>query len=266
MNCLICKKTTKFYFTKQFNKFGLKNVDYWKCGSCGFTAAKTLYELNDQKWTALNEEFHSSYHFTDECYFDKNWIKRLKIQAKTLALLKNKGLLTQKKPWLDYGCGDGKLSQFLTKNKVTLLNYDEYPGTHTTNILPLQNLHSHGFDLVVSTSVFEHIRNLETLNKIEHLVSQNGCLAIHTLVREEIPQDPNWFYLLPVHCSLFSNKSMQILFEKWKYEFSLYHVPSRMWFWYRKKPENLEKIITNLNKDHKEKEYFYKSGFMDYWK
>ncbi|HLP47640.1 MAG TPA: methyltransferase domain-containing protein [Candidatus Kapabacteria bacterium] len=254
------------YFSKHFEVFDLDTIDYWKCESCGFTAAKTLFDMSAKEWEVLNEKFHSSYHFTDQCDYDANWTERLKLQAKTLASLNKVGLIHQNKPWLDYGCGDGKLSQFLERYSLKLNNYDEYIGKHTTNVLDKNDLKREGFDLVISTSVFEHVRNIEILNEMENLVSQEGCFAIHTLVREEIPDDPKWFYLLPVHCSLFTNKSMQILFERWGYKFSMYHVPSRLWFWYKEKPRSAGKITESLNKEEAESEYFVKNDFMDYWK
>lgn len=266
MKCMVCDNRMEKYFTKHFGIFDLNAVDYWKCVSCGFTAAKKLFELSNKEWEALNEKFHSSYHFTDKCDYDANWISRLKIQAETLVLLKGAGLISQVSPWLDYGCGDGKLSQFVGRHNIKMHNYDEYVGLHTTNILNKKDLREGGFDLVISTSVFEHVRNMETLDEMEKLVDKKGCLAIHTLVREVIPKNPEWFYLLPVHCSLFTNKSMQILFNRWNYNFSIYHVPSRLWFWFKKRPEQASRKIDKLNRESAETEFFLKNGFMDYWK
>jgi hypothetical protein len=117
---------------------------------------------------------------------------------------------------------------------------------------------------VFNTSIFEHIRNRETLNSINDLVAEDGILAIHTLVTEVIPQDPNWFYLLPVHCSFFTNKSMQILFDGWGYKASIYHVPSRMWFWFKKRSNFLNDLF-NSGLLNSQEGFYFKQGFMNYW-
>jgi hypothetical protein len=116
---------------------------------------------------------------------------------------------------------------------------------------------------VFNTSIFEHIRNRKTLNSINALVAEDGILAIHTLVTEVIPQDPKWFYLLPVHCSFFTNKSMQILFDAWGYKVSIYHVPSRMWFWFKKRSDFLNDLFDSglLNS---QEGFYFKEGFMNY--
>ena len=103
-----------------------------------------------------------------------------------------------------------------------------------------------------------------TLSEIVDLVADAGVMAVHTLVRESIPPDPSWFYLLPVHCSFFTNKSMQILFDKWGFESSIYHIESRMWFWFR---QDSDRIGSMLEKEGwKLGEVYFKKAFMDYWK
>ena len=39
------------------------------------------------------------------------------------------------------------------------------------------------YDLVLSSAVFEHVRSRNTLDEIESYVSEQGSLAVHTLVR-----------------------------------------------------------------------------------
>jgi len=56
--------------------------------------------------------------------------------------------------------------------------------------------------VVINTSVFEHAREIETLDEIAELVDEDGVPALHVLVPESVPRDPPWFYLLPVHCTL----------------------------------------------------------------
>ena len=168
---------------------------------------------------------------------------------------------------IDYGCGDGKLSELLQeKYNLKLLKYDSYMGNK--KYISKKELKIASFDFVISTSVFEHLRNRESLNEIASLVSSNGVMGIHTIVANEIPCDPNWFYLLPVHCSFYTNRSMEILFNNWNYSASIYHVDSQLWFWFKTDVDRVEKIINNANslKGRKELHYHFKHGFIDYWK
>ncbi|UUO14267.1 hypothetical protein [Dolichospermum heterosporum] len=88
-------------------------------------------------------------------------------------------------------------------------------------------------------------------------------LALHVLVKEDIPQDPDWFYLQPPHVSFFTNQSMQILFEQWNYKASIYHVPSRLWFWFREMDNIQMSVIKNLLPETEG--FYFKEGFMNYW-
>ena len=83
-------------------------------------------------------------------------------------------------------------------------------------------LKKRSYGLVLNNAVFEHVTNRETLDNIESFVTPKGCLAIHTLVPETIPKDSRWMYLLPVHCSFHTNKSMDILMKQWGYKCSVY--------------------------------------------
>jgi hypothetical protein len=93
-------------------------------------------------------------------------------------------------------------------------------------------------------------------------------MGIHTLVAEKIPASADWFYLLPVHCAFYTNKSMQLLFDQWGYSASIYHMNSRLWIWFKTDPGAVEKIVKDANA-RPGREYFtyhFKRGFMDYWK
>ena len=64
--------------------------------------------------------------------------------------------------------------------------------------------------------MFEHITCRNDLEKINKSVAEEGCLILHTVICERIPNDCDWFYLdPPVHCAFFTNKSMDILMQQW---------------------------------------------------
>ena len=121
------------------------------------------------------------------------------------------------------------------------------------------------YSVVINTSVFEHIREIDTLDEIANLVHESGVLSLHVLVPQSIPCDPDWFYLIPVHCTFFTNRSMQILFDRWGFALSIYHVPSRMWFWFHREIDLYYDFVAG-QQNQAPGEYHIKKGFMDYWK
>ena len=270
VNCIVCNGKLLPFFTKDFGgRWGLNEVEYWRCGSCGLTISKTVYNMSQEDWELLNERYHGSLfkirpgtrHEDDSRRRMRlRGLKRLRAQAENFALLANKGLLSSELPWIDYGCGDGTLANLLSEMGLSTLKFDRYMF-HEEGYLTEDELGG-GYSLVINTAVFEHVRERAVLDEIAGLVADNGVLALHVLVCESIPKDPNWFYLLPVHCTMFTNRSMQILFEQWNFAASLYHVPSRMWFWFRENVDAVEQFMEEQGGN----EFDYKKAFMDYWK
>lgn len=61
---------------------------------------------------------------------------------------------------------------------------------------------------------------------------------------------------------------MQNLFEAWGYRSSIYHVGSRLWFFFKSDPAMVERKVARLNRrmDAHPGVYHFKNAFMDYWK
>ena len=218
-------------------------------------------------WETLNLDYHTTYQGRNHNEDDPRWLERLNSQARVINDLANLGLLKDDLPWLDWGCGDGKLSDLLeAKYALSLQRYEHC--IQKEHYLFKTDLAASRFGFVISTSVFEHVQDRITLDGIEKLVAPTGVFGIHTLVAEEIPQDPSWFYLLPVHCSFFTNKSMQVLFEEWGYSSSVYQIDAQCWFCFKHEPDRVEKIIeaANLRAGREKLRYIFKRGFLDYWK
>jgi SAM-dependent methyltransferase len=265
--CLICNNESEYYFTKNFSNFPTFNqLDYWKCKNCGFVYAKNYYELSTKDFEKANEHYHSLHQGSSFCEDDVRWLERLENQSSVIKDLFDNKVIPNGN-WVDYGCGDGKLSDSLkTKFSLNLKKFDRYM-IHSKEHMPLENLKKHSFDFALSTSVLEHLREKKYFKEFFDLVKDNGVLGLHTLVCEQIPKDPNWFYLLPVHCSLFSNKSIEILFEEFGFKFSIYNVEARIWFWFKQGKDEIKATINKLNKRKIDKlHYIFKDGFVDYWK
>lgn len=252
-----------YSFSKTFDRFGLGKVDYVTCGSCGFCASKTHYELTSEEWERLNLAFHLEHnrraddpHNRRERYFQ---------QATMLNLMQRKGFFP-KGPMLDWGSGEGDVSRLARAFfGMEVLNFDQYI-TPALNAVKQDELKERGHALVMSNAVFEHVTARATLDAIESLVAPGGCLAVHTLVPDAVPKDPGWMYLYPVHCSFHTNRSMQVLMDQWGYACSVYNERSKMWVLFKRPAAEIAPKVDELNRELGWNYLKFKAGFMDYWK
>ena len=262
MECIICDSDMQYHFTKKFAELRLDNVDYWRCVSCGFSASKTHFELSVEDWERLNNDFHDNYFGRDDNPYNR--AERYFAQAQLISLLVRHDIL-KKGAWLDWGCGIGSLAKQLKDNfDLRLNNYDKFTRPHL-NEIQHNELKPRSYSLVTNAEVFEHVRDRDTLEEIEQYVADDGCLAVHTLVCGSIPKDPNWMYLLPVHCAFHTNQSMRLLLEQWGYQCSLYNPIAKMWFMFKSDPQQIEKKASDLNEVMGWNYVHFKNGFMDYW-
>ncbi|WP_198036386.1 methyltransferase domain-containing protein [Cupriavidus taiwanensis] len=263
--CLICSGPSFSYFSKRFSAFGLSVVEYFQCARCGFVHSQTHADMSANEWGVLNAAYHSGYQSLEHNPDDPRWLARIDAQAAFIAESAHLGLIPEERAWVDYAAGGGQLSAALRRiSKRTLLNFDRYmpcpEPALSTALMP------GAFDFVISTSVLEHIRKREDLDAINALVSSSGVMGLHTLVREEIPADPEWFYLLPVHCSFFTNQSMEILIRQWGYQCSIYDVESRLWLLFKRPFEEIKCIVDEADNGGGKAPHLLKQGFLDYWK
>ena len=254
------------YMTKDFNgAFGLNRVSYVRCGNCGFVQAQTLLDLPIPAWERLNEDFHRSYRLGGYLNDDPRWNERIQKQAEVIARVAAENLLPQTRPWLDFACGDGALADQLARGGLPTRKYDPYMQRNNDQALQVKDLTKAGFDVIINTSFIEHLRDLRELDTMLDLLASTGVLCLHTLVRENIPMDPSWFYFLPVHVSFFTNQAIRILFNRWNFSVSIYHVEARLWFFFKQANPVLESAARALSLRTGE-HYLYTTGFLDYWK
>ena len=250
------------HFTKHFDVYSLHDAQYMRCGSCGFSASYTHFQMSPAEWECLNIAFHEDNNAREDNPWNRN--QRYFNQSVMLYLLARNGIIPPGK-WLDWGSGTGSLSLQLHEHfGLHLDNFDKYiePG-----LFPVRqsDLVERGYSLVTNTAVFEHVRDRETLDEIESYVSPEGCLGVHTLVRGEIPADPDWMYLLPVHCAFHTNRSMDILMRQWGYKCSIYNEHAKMWVMFKRPTREVESEVERLNKLVGWKYLHFKAGFMDFW-
>lgn len=262
MKCIICTGDMRYHFSKTFNAYGLGKVDYLKCEECGFSASGTHFEMTSGEWEALNLAFHDHSEAREDNPYNRN--QRYFNQALMLNLLARERIVGEGL-WLDWGSGSGRLSmQLLRHFDRRLHNFDRFMQPKLLS-LNQEELTPGRYALVANTAVFEHVRSRATLDEIESYVAPDGCLAVHTLVRGEIPADPEWMYLLPVHCAFHTNRSMDILMRQWGYTCSVYNEHSKMWVLFKGEPRETSSRAASLN-DFLGWEYLhFKPGFVNYW-
>ena len=127
MQCPICDGPLAPFIKKDFRgEFGLNVVDYRRCKACGLAISKTHFDMSDQAWEELNHACHSSVFGGDHNPMDPRWVERLSAQRDNLVHLAKEGLLPRRRPWIDYGSGEGKLANMLGENRLPTLKYDKY--------------------------------------------------------------------------------------------------------------------------------------------
>lgn len=273
MKCIICNSKCSYYFSKEYlekpyNSFmkDIGKVEYYKCNNCGFVISKTHKELDDKEWNLLNHKFHD---YLENSSFAKNINQPPYIeQAMMISFLGNSGLIDNEN-MLDYAAGYGRLSKLLFKyHNINLPIFDPYiqdKDSSNTKYLKREDLKK--YEVVINSAMFEHILKRDDLEQVNSLVSSDGCLIVHTVICENVPRDPNWFYLdPPVHTAFHTNSSMQILMDQWGYRSSIYCPNSKCWVLLKSSFSSVEGKIEQLNQELNIRWFYCKNGFMDYWK
>ena len=137
------------------------------------------------------------------------------------------------KSMLDFAGGYGTLSDILPV-------YDPFVQNNSRAIYVQEN-ELQKYNVVINSALFEHVTSRQPLDEINDLVDGNGCMLIHTVVAEKIPNDEDWFYIkrIPVHCAFHTNKSMEVLMKQWGFVSSVYCPPAKCWVLFRKEPAAL---------------------------
>lgn len=260
MNCFVCGKEMISYFVKNG---GGTISDFVRCPTCGMVINKTMYEMPIQEWMQKNEELHSEYQGTDEMKNDPKWLDRINTQGEVISQLYDLNIFSSAGRCIDYGCGDGKLADYVNREQQLILKYDKYMGQGKDGYLEDEEVESGGFDVVICCSVLEHLIGKVEVERVFDLISDSGALCLHTLVCEEVPQDPDWFYLLAVHCTLWTNRAMEILYRNHGFIGCAYHLEAQMWFMFRNKKQFQR--LQNAKRKLKGT-WFFSDKFVDYWK
>lgn len=272
MKCIICNSTSRYYFSKSYSEKPFDEfmrevgaVDYYKCNHCGFVLSRTHVELDEMKHTRLNSLFH---HYL-EGLLENNIIGNqppYAEQAMMIAFLEKNGIISLDSV-VDYAAGYGTLANILSKyHSIYLPLFDPYVKSDDVNKY-IADDELEIYKTVINSAMFEHILRREDLDRVNSLVDKEGSLIVHTVVCQNIPRDPDWFYLRPpVHTAFHTNKSMEILMEQWGYKSSIYCPQSKSWVLRRCGIDDVEHKLLALNRELQSDWFYFKNGFVDYWK
>lgn len=273
-DCIICKSKSSYFFSKKYQAYpdgpfaDELIVDYLKCENCGFVISRTHQEMDPAVWAEMNVSWHNIVESDTEQNFTNQ--PPYADQALALAILEKNNILSLGNA-LDYAAGYGTLSKFLSKyfNKNIAI-FDRYVCSDNPDLNYVAESEIGKYQLVINSAMFEHVLNRYTLNEVNNLVADDGVLMLHTVVCENIPKDPNWFYFSPiVHTAFHTNKSMSILMKQWGYSASIYSHQAKSWFLFKKNCHQLgclEELVGKINREMQTQYFFYKPDFVDYWK
>lgn len=239
-------------------------VDYYKCENCGFVLSKTHLQLDENKWNNLNSEFH---HYIENSDNEKGINQPpYAEQAMMLSFLGRNGIV-RTDSMLDYAAGYGTLSKILSKyHDIELPIFDPYVHADNSGRY-IDKTELKTYKTVINSAMFEHVLRREDLDRVNDIVDDDGSLIIHSVVCENVPNDPNWFYLCPpVHTAFHTNKSMGILMNQWGYKSSIYCPQAKCWVLSRMRFKDIEESVSLINKELQTKWFHCKDGFVDYWK
>ena len=188
-NCILCNNSAvhPLILTKTYQKMGKRN--YFRCPECDLIFVPDEFHLSP-----VDEEARYLLHnntLSNEGYVNM-FMEKIKLIHQYCPGISSV---------LDYGCGNEHiLAELLQREAYECDCYDLYfhPG------FPVRS-----YDLVISTEVFEHFRNVRNeLIKILPLLRTGGFLAIMTSFHDPIEDFENWWYHSdPTHICFFSTKT-----------------------------------------------------------
>ena len=187
--CILCNNSSilPVTFTKTYKKLGKRS--YFRCPECDLIFVPEEFHLlhNDEK---------ARYSLHDNTLSNEGYVKMFREKI-TLINEFCPGINSV----LDYGCGpEPVLAELLRRNGLICDAFDP---------IFFPECPKHSYDLVISTEVFEHFRDVRNeLRRIISLLRSGGFLAIMTSFHDPIEDFENWWYHSdPTHICFFSMKT-----------------------------------------------------------
>lgn len=238
VTCPICESTCAVLDVVDFNKSceevrgkflpvaGLP-VHYYLCDNCGFCLAPEF-----SQWTL--EDFERRIYNADYVNVDPDYLGD-RPRANASGLINLFGEHSRTIRHIDYGGGNGSLSEILRETGWNSVSYDPFVNRNV-------HIESMGrFDLITAYEVFEHVPDVKQLmSNLSSLLASDGVVLFSTLLTDGNigPRQPlSWWYASPRngHISLFSDKSLVLLAAKHGLKFGSFDQGLHV-FWYKAPP------------------------------
>ncbi len=216
MNCRLCNNTRLKF------KFKVKNINLYECNNCAYLQIETALPEKERK------RLYALQYFLNEKYSD---LRVLSKEYKRRLRLMEEFLPEKELKILDYGCGAGNFMNFIN-DRYVMYGVDISEGAirqaaklNPKYALRLQVLSDnclHGmpnfFDAIVMWDVIEHIWDpAEAFQKLFACLKPSGYLFISTPNLDALTAKMLgrywWFMTPPEHTGLFSQRSLEYLFE-----------------------------------------------------
>lgn len=220
--CPICDSASHMLDVVDFNKNCEENkgvflplsgvpVYYFMCEGCNFTFSPAFWNWSEQDF--LDCIYNDNYIDIDPDY----------VEARPLA---NASALQQIFPsqkklinHMDYGGGNGVMSNTLSQHGWNSKSYDPFPRNNNL----IDELGK--FNLITAFEVFEHVPNPnELMENLTKLMDESCIILFSTLISDneiKLNSRLNWWYCSPRngHISLYSKKSLLELGRKFNLNF-----------------------------------------------
>jgi 2-polyprenyl-6-hydroxyphenyl methylase/3-demethylubiquinone-9 3-methyltransferase len=232
--CKVCREASTLYGVVDFNKnceeqhgkfLPLAGVPvyYYRCGKCGlvFTRAFDDWDVEDYRRNIYNE----GYGEVDPDYLEA----RPAANARQVAEFIRRGSNLRV---LDYGGGNGRLSELLRRQGVRSKTWDPMEEN-------MDNPASNSFDLVTAFEVFEHTpAPHRTASEAVRFLKDEGVLLFSTLTVDALPPNAiSFWYIAPRngHVTVYTKESLRLLFAACGY--SVHHFNDGAHLAYRRIPK-----------------------------
>ena len=219
-NCPVCGQNQLEIFDYiDFNKYCTLNPEsiissgfkicYTLCNHCNFLFAPDLCRWDIAKFKKFI--YNDDYITYDEDYAEKRPKENFEFLINTIK--DDLGKIRH----LDYGGGNGKLSELLNSYGINSENYEPFSSSTT---LPLGK-----FNLITAFEVMEHVPDQNVmLTNIYNLLADGGSFLFSTLLNDgQIKKGGrlDWWYAAPRngHICLHSSGSLNLLARKYRFNY-----------------------------------------------
>jgi hypothetical protein len=224
--CPVCENQTFILDVVDFNKsceeprgkfLPLSGIPiyYNHCTDCSYTFAPEFKMWTEKDF--LEKIYNDQYIEIDPDYLEARPKSNFQILKKFFSE-QNKFI-----KHLDYGGGNGKLSQLLREDGWNSETFDPFPdGGMSINDLGK-------FNLITAFEVFEHVPDIHILMKNLTLLMSDDCLILFSTLVSDGHIKPrnriNWWYASPRngHISVFSKQALSILGSKYTLDFGSFN-------------------------------------------